>query len=219
MRRSRKEPINSARLRIASYSHPKKVANRAVGVSRGESLVGTAEVGEFQAATADDRAGHASKNAACKGQRWIVVTGLVPIEKQKLAHLTAFLNTISPYDPQRDLPLYAGYWVERAEVPDSGPSDAPRWEGVPLPFSSKTVQGIINTWGPSSNLEHEAVANDYLDENLTFPLGPLVRRSWGKTSCPRTGNSAESRPQGRRLAPPGPSRPRTVATRAKTNPP
>ena len=43
-----------------------------------------------------------------RGQRWIVITGLVPIEKQETAYADTFKQSLG-YDPQNDYPMYLGY--------------------------------------------------------------------------------------------------------------
>ena len=111
-------------------------------------------------------------------QRWVVVTGLVPIEKQEDAFNEALRKSVY-YDPQNDYPQYGGYLVERVEVP--GPSEAadPDWTKA-KPFNSfDEMSKAVSRW--AQDMTADVVAPEYLDESLTFPLGPLVGRLWGES--------------------------------------
>ena len=81
-----------------------------------EALRATAGVGAFRMTSADG--GQA-------GKRWVVVTGLVPIEKQELAMIEAF-ETAEHYDPETVYTIsmqYSEHWAE-ACVPFSSSSAA-----------------------------------------------------------------------------------------------
>jgi hypothetical protein len=112
-----------------------------------------------------------------RGQRWIVVTGLVPIQKQELAYADTF-KLSSGYDPQNDYPKYLGYWVERVEV-DGTNEAAPDWSKATTFISRKAIDSATQEWSSSSSLE--VVAPEYIEETLTFPLGPLVNHNWDAT--------------------------------------
>jgi hypothetical protein len=118
-----------------------------------------------------------SSGEQLRGQRWIVVTGLVPIQKQELAYADTF-KLSSGYDPQNDYPKYLGYWVERVEV-DSTNEAAPDWSKATTFISRKAIDSAMQEWPSSSSLE--VVAPEYIEENLTFPLGPLVNHNWDAT--------------------------------------
>ncbi len=62
-----------------------------------------------------------------RGQRWIVVTGLVPVEKQELAYSEAFKSAVN-YDANKDYPEYSDYQVERVEVASPGEAADPDWK-------------------------------------------------------------------------------------------
>jgi hypothetical protein len=52
-----------------------------------------------------------------KGERWAVITGLIPIKQQLDAYINAFSGSVLP-DSARDMPAYFLYKIERAEVVD-----------------------------------------------------------------------------------------------------
>lgn len=110
-----------------------------------------------------------------RGQRWIVLTALVPIEKQELAFNEAFRSS-KFFDPQTDVPRYLGYWIERVEV--AGPSEAANidWKKAREIQSSKAVKEAVSNWAQSGGME--VVEQRYLHERLVFPLGPLVGSQW-----------------------------------------
>jgi hypothetical protein len=110
-----------------------------------------------------------------RGQRWIVLTGLVPIEKQELAYAETF-KLADGYDPQNDYPTYLGYWVERIEVGKATDVTNADWSKAATFISSKAIGAALEQW--STAKETEIVAPEYLIEQLVFPLGPLVNRFW-----------------------------------------
>ena len=54
-----------------------------------------------------DNAAQAAPTTEIRGQRWIVLTGVVPIDDQMRAF--ADLASSKSYNPQRDVPIYLGY--------------------------------------------------------------------------------------------------------------
>lgn len=121
------------------------------------------------------RGGDATATATeqVRGLRWIVLTALVPFEKQVEAYAETF-RTAKGYNSQTDYPTYLGYWVERVEV--NGADDAPDWTKATKIVSSKEIDRWSQQW--SSTKETELVAPQYLEPRLVFPLGPLVNRRW-----------------------------------------
>ena len=57
-----------------------------------------------------------------KGQRWVVLTGLLPYKKQWLEYGRVFRNA-ELKDPRRDVPQYIHYQVQRAEVNPRGSAE------------------------------------------------------------------------------------------------
>ncbi|MEN6407207.1 MAG: hypothetical protein ABFC77_12135 [Thermoguttaceae bacterium] len=156
-----------------------------------QQLRGTAGLGPFRgvATSTSGRAvpidapegAPANQGEPTQGKRWVVVTGLVPIEQQEQAYLDAFRTSIH-YDSQKDSPLYYGYWVERVEVPENGGSSEPDWTKATTFVSKTAVDEALRQWGDTSQ-NVEVVAPQFLvpDFRLTFPLGPLVGRPWDAT--------------------------------------
>lgn len=109
------------------------------------------------------------------GKHWIVLTGLVPLEKQDAAYIAAYKNSVR-YNRTGDIPYYLGYWVQRIEV--NSPADAanPQWDKAKEFMSKEVLNSVMMEWSASGG---EVVARDYIDGRLTFPLGPLVGRAWG----------------------------------------
>ena len=58
-------------------------------------------------------------NAAVRGKHWVVITGLVPVEKQANAYRKAFGDSVA-YDPANDVPTYADYYGGTGRDQQSG---------------------------------------------------------------------------------------------------
>jgi hypothetical protein len=127
-----------------------------------EAVKGTAGVGGFLM-----KAGGSGQQQV--GQRWIVVTGLVPAAKQVEAYAETFKDLKRP---ESDTPRYFHYWVERAEMFGDARDANPNWTQINV-LAAKQVQ---NNWATAPQ---EAVAATYIHEPLVFPLGPLMTASWG----------------------------------------
>ena len=140
-------------------------------------------VAEIEKPPAEDAAGGAeepappvAQSSGIRGQRWIVLTALVPFDKQ----VEAFngLKTSGPpnsYNPQHDVPKYLGYNVQRLEV--ASPADAvkPDWNKAETTtiISKEAIEKAVKQWG--GVLGTDMVAQEYLlQPNLVFPLGPLA---------------------------------------------
>ena len=84
-----------------------------------------------------------------RGQRWIVITGLVPIEKQETAYADTFKQSLG-YDPQNDYPMYLGYWVERVEVASAADAANPDWSKATKFISTKAIGCGVAAMGHGS---------------------------------------------------------------------
>jgi hypothetical protein len=137
-----------------------------------QDMRAVAGMGAFQVVQRDaDEPGTGTERV--RGKRWIVVTGLVPIEKQEAAYLEAF--QASPgYDAARDCPQYIGYWVQRLEV--TGQEGELDWSKAKEFLSRKEMKAAQEEW--ASNREMEIVDPKYLNNAMVFPLGPMVNRTW-----------------------------------------
>ncbi|MCS7237699.1 MAG: hypothetical protein NZ899_05445 [Thermoguttaceae bacterium] len=116
--------------------------------------------------------------SSTRGQRWVVVTGLIPIARQVEAYKEIFKEALYR-DPQRDYPLYLHYWVERAEVtPRSQPGQL-RWVRIDPRLM---YYHFCRLWrGASQEVVHPAYIPRVAPGGmpLVFPLGPRVGEMWG----------------------------------------
>jgi len=114
-----------------------------------------------------------------RGQRWVVVTGLVPIDKQSLA-FSEFKNSVC-YDANTDTPRYAGYTVARVEVLSPAEAEKPDWSKAVSILSGAAVQEARTRWGAQER--QEVVAPAFIASKLAFPLGPMTNRDWGASAA------------------------------------
>jgi len=114
---------------------------------------------------------------ATKGYRWVVVTGLIPIQKQWEAYIETFKKA-QYKDPQRDQPYYIHYWVERAELDPHGQAGQVKWQRI-NPIA--VLQKVYMEWRQfSPELVYQAFIPRSVYTPMAFPLGPLVGDSWGE---------------------------------------
>ncbi len=111
-----------------------------------------------------------------RGQRWVVLTGLIEHRKQKEAYDTAFQEA-AQWDPQRDYPDYVFYRVERAEVDPQAETAELKW----TPIHVMNMLALQDLWLQPGV---ELVDPMYLPPprgsvTLAYPLGPLQNRQWG----------------------------------------
>lgn len=111
-----------------------------------------------------------------RGQRWVVLTGLIEHRKQKEAYDTAFMEA-AQWDPQRDYPDYVFYRVERAEVDPRAETAELKW----TPIHVMNMLALQDLWLQPGV---ELVDPIYLPPprgsvTLAYPLGPLQNRQWG----------------------------------------
>ncbi len=122
----------------------------------------------------------AAANAAVRGKHWVVITGLVPWEKQANAYRKAFSDSVD-YNPVNDVPTYAGYTVERAEINSPADEKNPNFKKIfDFPDNEKEA---TKDWPQQ---QQEVVDIKYTDPILTFPLGPLQNRTWGNSVAHET---------------------------------
>lgn len=111
-----------------------------------------------------------------------VVTALVPVEEQYNIFTQAFENAMG-YDPARDIPIYMGYFVERAEVVAG---KEPEWKPVGLrngrspqsplkAVAEKTIPFFSYDWVSASESPED---RKYVHPVLTLPLPPRVGQEW-----------------------------------------
>ncbi len=124
---------------------------------------------------------------AVQGQRWIVLTGLVPYDKE-LAAFDDALKHAGPtgsYSSERDTPYYLGYEVERVEVVSPADAAKPNWDNAKKIQSGRAVQQAQKRWNQQQAAEVVAQTYIFLPNvtALVFPLGPLVGSTWGESAA------------------------------------
>ncbi len=124
------------------------------------------------------------------GQRWAMITGLVPVRKQTAAYDEVFKDAIpiaearpndaTRDDSPRDAPVYRRQpTVERAEVVD-GQESKLDWK----PIDMVKIVTMKERW---ANKTPEIVSARFVDPVYTKELGPLASGSWvrKRRTCPR----------------------------------
>ncbi len=148
-----------------------------------QDLRGAAGVGAFRAAPGAAQQERASGTPTARvaggdstrGQRWIVLTGLVPLEKQEVAYAETLKQSIA-FDQQSDYPTYLGYWVQRVELDNSGDAANPNWDKAANFRSDKALSEAENLW--SLSRDTDVVDSRFILRKLVFPLAPLARGHW-----------------------------------------
>lgn len=93
------------------------------------------------------------------GERWAVITGLIPIQRQLEVYVNAFSDSIAP-NPIQDRPLYYNYEVQRAKVVPGRGIDSLEWEDVDIADQMKQKSAL---WGG-------AIGTDPVDPTYMAPL-------------------------------------------------
>jgi len=119
----------------------------------------------------------AMNDRSAKGQRWLVLTGLLPVAKQADAYADVFEDALS-FNPARDVPMYVGYQIERAEVGTGGEADQPAWKPIDL-------KQAFEAWKSFQGARPEVVDYRYVHRPPTIampiisPLPPVMNAGWG----------------------------------------
>jgi len=120
----------------------------------------------------------AALSRGLRGQRWIVVTGLIPIEEQERAYRETFQNA-EYRDANKDTPQAIYYWVERAEVGSPGATGQLNWTEL----HTYRALNVMTLW---SSPAQEIVHPKYLHASslqgsvpMAFPLPPRATGDWG----------------------------------------
>jgi len=116
-----------------------------------------------------------------QGQRWVVLTGLVPIEKQVQDYYDYF-KTAQARTPN-DVPIYVGYLVQRVEVSGADAGGPPDW-GNSVTLDSPTARKEATlTWAQATSMAQEVADPKFLDKDqrLCFPLPPLAGGQWDES--------------------------------------
>lgn len=113
-----------------------------------------------------------------KGQRWVVLTGLLPYKKQWLEYGRVFRNA-ELKDPRRDVPQYIHYQVQRAEVTPGVDPQPEDWKSI------NVVRELVKTraW---AGAQPEVIFPKFLHPPvpnmvpMAFPLPPIARKVFGE---------------------------------------
>lgn len=133
------------------------------------------------AATSRPRTGAIAKNVNTgveakgdediKATSWVTLVARVPIEKQ-FASYDSTLPQALGYQRNRDIPIYMGYRVERAEITSDGQSPFKQLAFITYVTIGKELEKPIKA--------QEVVPRKYLHNALSYPLPPLLLRNWGR---------------------------------------
>jgi hypothetical protein len=156
-----------------------------------EGLRGTDGFGAMSLLTepaAGGAAGAAAQAAVeIQGQRWVVLTGLVPYDREVAAFDDVLKNAgpTGSYQSQRDTPFYIGYDVQRVEIVSPTEAAKPNWEKAVTILSSQATLKALSRWAQRAT--QDVVSGEHFfppkPENLAFPLGPLAGSAWGESAA------------------------------------
>lgn len=160
------EIFNAEQLLVSAGTAPFAFKGQAVAPVAGKAGAEAARPARGQA-PANGRGFMPAGGAKLEPQSWVVITALVPVDKQTTEYHRVF-SQAAGMNPQRDTPQYAGKMVERAEIDEKQP-DKLDWK--PLTAADQIEQRWEATMG-------EIVDARFLDLELTDPLGPRVGEDW-----------------------------------------
>lgn len=122
-----------------------------------------------------------------KAQAWVTVLAKIPVKEQYQLYEDA-LGEARGYVPDRDIPQYLGYFVERAEVTNKGQGN---WEMIAKVYKG-SLQKELATYPVNPP---EVVDSRYVHPLLTHPLPPLILKEWdyraSHSSIPLASEAAE----------------------------
>ncbi|MDR2170381.1 MAG: hypothetical protein LBP59_09585 [Planctomycetaceae bacterium] len=101
------------------------------------------------------------------GERWAIITGLIPIQRQREFYVRAYAASVRP-SPTQDTPFYASYILERAEIkPDQNEKNL---EWIKLDAFNEINKRMINVW---NGVAPEPVDPDFLAPYVYLGAGSL----------------------------------------------
>lgn len=142
----------------------------------GRGAVRMAAPGKAKLAVGDSMA---ARGGGTLGQRWVVITGSIPFDKQHDAYKVAFRGSYE--DPTNDVPSYIYYRVERAQVDPSGGAAELQWERLNVGYRGGAL-AVTQLW---TSQQSEIVAPMFIliatpvGIPMAFPLAPVTNRQWG----------------------------------------
>jgi hypothetical protein len=107
------------------------------------------------------------------GRQWVVVTAAVPFGEQLAEYRRLFDNSLFP-DPTLDMPHYATFAVERAEVKPEAPDAPPDWKNVDVATIFEAADRDFAAERP------DPVNKKYVDMAIADFCPPLVGKRLGE---------------------------------------
>jgi hypothetical protein len=131
--------------------------------------------GGMSADGAADAVMTAQPGSKVETRHWAGIYALVPIQKQNRAYTEA-LGGAESFDPSSDFPNYYGYEVERVDVTNEPSAAEIDWtKATKKLVKPDVVAKEAEKWSTETP---ELVDEMYVQQNLVFPLGPLLQKSW-----------------------------------------
>lgn len=148
-----------------------------ISISASGALTGTAGPGEMPGYGMDSgmEAGGSGLGGNTEGRRWVVITGLLPYKKQWNEYGDMFRNAEVKL-PQRDVPAYVYYEVERARVTPGVEPKEDEWQELKI-----LTQYKERKWAGS---QPEIIHPKFLHRSasiipMAYPLPPVVSKTFG----------------------------------------
>jgi hypothetical protein len=172
-----RQPIKEEFYQLAKRINPPPKMERQRGappVFAVEELRLASDMSMFQVSNAGNLDPAKANASELRGQRWVVITGLVPLKKQ----IDAYYDAFSDCKPSKNdsQPVYLGYRIERLEITSPADIENPNWKNAKK-FAYKGPEvSAPKDWG---QLMPDVVDSRYVDPSVTFPLGPWTDGTWG----------------------------------------
>ncbi|MGL6225894.1 MAG: hypothetical protein ACRC10_04610 [Thermoguttaceae bacterium] len=113
-----------------------------------------------------------------EGRKWIVVTGLIPIQEQKRLYFDTFSEAMNG-DPARDRPEYFVYKLERAEY-DYAKGQPGEWKAIDAVHQQGLVREEWEGSGTEPVVQEFLIPSSGSPVSFAFPLPPLTKKQFGQ---------------------------------------
>jgi hypothetical protein len=112
-------------------------------------------------------------------RNFVSLVGLVPLRQQHQEYERA-LGASDSYDPSSDHPDYRMYLVERVDVTDESPHSPVEWDKSNPDYRQVLVgkKALANQREQWNGGAEELADPRFVQPALTFPLGPMLQKSW-----------------------------------------
>jgi hypothetical protein len=105
------------------------------------------------------------------GERWAIVTGLIPVKQQLDIYVDRFASSVMP-DTLRDTPMYFFYDVERAEIVSG--NNEPQWEKLDF-LPEYTKKSMLWTGNVLDPVDPTFLA-PFVKFPMAYPLPPVTKK-------------------------------------------